>query len=466
MNCGSFGLPAVFGMARVHYFDAVPAVIQATRTIVHRAARPETPARLRLWVVVAIGTAAALFATMSVVMARVQDQVRIIGDVAAPQAATAADLYFALSDMDAQVARMVLTGDSDTLAGSQIDALGTYRQRSRQVDTDIQRSLTTATSDTDRAIVLELLNHLAVYRQRVWQALTAGAAAPGYYTQATNVLHIDLLPTAKRWRDASEARLDDAYAAKRVTETAGMTLAILLGTALVLVLAGLQIWLARRFRRILNPALIVATALSFALVVPAVTILGVQEKRLGAARDDSLTPFLALSQARAISYDAAADTSRFLISDNLAYYAQNFTAKADCLTGGGSCGSGGETIAGGLASVAGGPDVSPAQSAEVVSRWAGYRKDHERITGLAAAGKEAEAIDALTGIRRGDAAFDFSYYDAAVAEIATARKAAFDTSLREIRTLLTGWPVIPVVAMAVVILLILLSVRRRFAEYR
>ena len=69
-------------------------------------------------------------------------------------------------------------------------------------------------------------------------------------------------------------------------------------------------------------------------------------------------------------------------------------------------------------------------------------------------------------IRRGDAAFDFSYYDAAVARIAAARKAAFDTSLRETRALLTGWPVIPLVAMAVVILLIPLSVRRRFAEYR
>jgi hypothetical protein len=239
-----------------------------------------------------------------------------------------------------------------------------------------------------------------------------------------------------------------------------------LGAALVLLLVGLQIWLARRFRRILNPALIAATVLSAALLVPAATVLGVQGQRLEAAREESLTPFLALSQARAISYDAAADTSRFLISDKLAYFAQGFTDKASCLTGGGSCGSGGETIAGGLAGVAGGPDVSPAQSAEVVSRWAAYQKDHLRITGLAAAGRDAEAIDALTGIRRGDAAFDFSYYDAAVAEIAAARKAAFDRSLDDTRTLLTGWPVIPVVAMAVVMLLIPVSVRRRFAEYR
>ena len=66
---------------------------------------------------------------------------------------------------------------------------------------------------------------------------------------------------------------------------------------------------------------------------------------LSAARDDSLTPFLQLSQARALSYDAAADTSRFLLSGNLALYQQDFTRKSGCLVGngngGGACGSAG-----------------------------------------------------------------------------------------------------------------------------
>ncbi len=65
-----------------------------------------------------------------------------------------------------------------------------------------------------------------------------------------------------------------------------------------------------------------------------------QGHRLAAARDDSLTPFLALSAARAVSYDAAADTSRYLISDNLAYYDEDFTRKSQCLTAGGTCDAG------------------------------------------------------------------------------------------------------------------------------
>src|SRR4051794_26442517 len=100
----------------MHYRDGVPAVIEATRTMARRAVQPETPAPLRLWVAVTV-LAAALLAGLSLLRARVQDQIRIIGDEAAPQAAPAADLSFALSDMDAQVARLVLTAGNDKLAG-------------------------------------------------------------------------------------------------------------------------------------------------------------------------------------------------------------------------------------------------------------------------------------------------------------------------------------------------------------
>nr|BFE72834.1 hypothetical protein GCM10020092_061350 [Actinoplanes digitatis] len=353
------------------------------------------------------------------------------------------------------------------MSGSQIDALGTYRGRSRQVDADLQRSLTTATGAAERAVVLELLHHLAVYRQRVWQALTAQSQAPpqppgrlppaalGYYTQATNVLHLDLLPAAERLRDAGEDRLDRAYARKRTTEIVGLALTAVLGAGLVVLLLILQVWLARRFRRVFNPALLAATVLAVVLTAAAGVVLVSQGRLLSAARDESLRPYLALSQARALSYDAAADTSRYLVSANLAYYREDFTRKSQWLVEGG-----------GLAAAAGGPDVSAEQSGQVVERWLAYRRGHDRIVTLAGSGRTAAAIDALTGIRRGDAAFDFSYFDAAVDEIATARRREFDAALRDAGRLLAGWTVIPVFLAGLVVLLVPLGVRKRLAEYR
>jgi hypothetical protein len=442
-------------MAGVHYRGVVSAVGEATRKLF----RSETPVRLRLWTGLVIGAVVLVLVTTSLLLARVQQQVEVIGGQAAPQAATAADLYFAVSDLDSQVARMVLVGDAAELSGSQLDALGTYQERSRQVDADLQRSLTTATGEADRAIVLELMGHLAVYRRWVWQTLTAQSDAPpqppgrlppealGYYTQATNVLHLDLLPAAQRLREAGEERLARAYADKRTTELAAITLTVLLGGGLVVLLVILQGWLARRFRRLLNPALALATVLSMALIVGVCGVLGTQGQRLGAARDDDLSPYLALSQARALSYDAAADTSRYLLSGNLALYQQDFTRKSGCLVDG--CGAAG---------------LAPGSEAH--TRWLGYQRDHQRIVALAGSGRTGAAVDLVTGIRRGDAAFDFSYFDAAIGEAATGHKAGFDSALRDGERMLTGWPWVPLPVLGLVILLAGLGVRGRLAEYR
>lgn len=413
--------------------------------------RPETPARLRLWTALVVIVAVALFAATSVLMAQTQRQVRIIGDDAAPRAATASDLYFGLSDLDAQVARLVLSGDDDSLAATQIDALATYRDRSTQIDADLQQLLG---ASSDRATSLALLDDLAVYRERVWQALATTGDKHGFYTQATNVLHLRLLPGAQTLREASQERLDRAYAQKQTTQRWGIAVALGLGAVLLVMLLAMQVWMARRFRRTFNPALLIATILTIALAGPAAIVFALQGQKLGDAREQSLTPYLALSQARAVSYDAAADTSRYLISGGLAYYKQDFAAKSACLTKGGACGPGGETIIGAL-------PPGPA-----LDRWAAYQRDNDKIIGLADAGKRNDAVAALTGIRRGDAAFDFSYFDDAVDQIATARKAAFDDSLHSTRTLLTGWTEIPLGVAVLVLVLVPLGVRRRFAEYR
>ncbi|MEV6850237.1 hypothetical protein [Actinoplanes sp. NPDC051411] len=429
----------------------MPAVLEATRNLADRAVRPETPARLRLWTALVVIVAVALFAATSVLMAQTQRQVRIIGDDAAPRAATASDLYFGLSDLDAQVARLVLSGDDDSLAATQIDALATYRDRSTQIDADLQQLLG---ASSDRATSLALLDDLAVYRERVWQALATTGDKHGFYTQATNVLHLRLLPGAQTLREASQERLDRAYAQKQTTQRWGIAVALGLGAVLLVMLLAMQVWMARRFRRTFNPALLIATILTIALAGPAAIVFALQGQKLGDAREQSLTPYLALSQARAVSYDAAADTSRYLISGGLAYYKQDFAAKSACLTKGGACGPGGETIIGAL-------PPGPA-----LDRWAAYQRDNDKIIGLADAGKRNDAVAALTGIRRGDAAFDFSYFDDAVDQIATARKAAFDDSLHSTRTLLTGWTEIPLGVAVLVLVLVPLGVRRRFAEYR
>ncbi|MEU4163249.1 hypothetical protein [Actinoplanes sp. NPDC026670] len=428
--------------------------------------RRDTPGLLRLFTTVTAAVAAVLLIALTLVMISVRDQVRVIGREAAPQAATAADLYFVLSDLDAQVTRILLAGDSDESASSRIDALGVYRDRGYQADRDLQQST------ADSAVTLRLMDGLAVYRQRVGQALAASAASDriGYWTQATNLLHQRLLPDAQLLREQSQQSLDDAYARKTATETTGTAVAVLLGGSLVALLIVLQVWLARRFRRFWNPALLAATALSLLLLTAATIVLQLQSRQLAAGRDAGLGPYLALSELRALGYDAAADTGRYLVSANLSYYRDDFTAKSACLTGDLSCyrspflfGTAG-VPASDAASARGGLAVLAGSAA--ADRWAAYQAVHQRIVSLADSGQTDEAVRLLTGIRRGDAAFDFAYFDASVATAAETRRRDFDRSLRAAETTLTGWSWLPALFLLTVLTLLPLSVRPRLAEYR
>jgi hypothetical protein len=458
---------------------AVLPVKQAQPDRTRWTARLATPVRLRLWTTSVVTTAVLLLAAASFFMSRLHDEVQVIGAEAAPQAATASDLYFALSDLDAQVARLVMINNADGLSASQLDALRTYQARGLQIDADIERALDAATTDATRATIRDLLAQLGTYRQLAAQALAAeqqvppqapGAPLPpaalGYYAHATNVLHFGLLPTAKKLRESSQTTLDDAYKAQRRTALWGTVLTVLLGAALVVALGLLQHRLARHYRRLVNPALLGATLVSLGLVVAACFVFLDEAGRLDTAQKRYFAPYLALTEAQAVSYDAAADTSRYVLSGSLPYFQKDFHTKSDCLLSGGSCGTDTDILDDGLAALVAGPDTSAAQVHEVVDRWTTYQRDHDQIATLASSGQPGQAINTLTGIRRGDAAFDFYYYDAAVSQVAAGRRQAFDAALRDARDEVSGWTVIPAVLLGTVILLVLVGMRPRLAEYR
>ncbi|MFE0652572.1 hypothetical protein ACFVZH_28755 [Streptomyces sp. NPDC059534] len=138
-----------------------------------------------------------------------------------------------------------------------------------------------------------------------------------------------------------------------------------LGVALLAVLALLQRYLARRFHRILNPALLTATACALLAVVLGSQALTATSEQLRVARRDAFDSVVALSRARAIAYDANADESRYLLDrDHRAAHEADFLAKSQSLYG-----------------------MKDADLASYESRlaetWTAYREDHEdkRFTG-------------------------------------------------------------------------------------
>jgi hypothetical protein len=434
--------------------------------------------RLRIWAAVVVLGAVAVLAVTELGMTRVRAQVNVIAQQAAPQAATASDLYFALSDLDAQLARLTMIGTSSTFASDRLDALLTYQRRSAEISADLDQVTKFATSEADRATIRSLLDQLAQYRELAWQALalesdateqvagTLPAAALGYYGRATDLMHFQLLPTAVRLRAASQDTLSRSYADQRTTSALSVALTVVLGGLLLAGLVLFQLRLVHRYRRLVNPALLLATLATLGLVVAASVVFLDETGRLGGAQRNSFGPYLALTQAQAVSYDAAADTSRYLVSTNRAYFEQDYQAKSRCLASGGACGPSGDSLPAGLQELSAGHGAAPDQGTVVAERWSAYQKDHDRVVRLVSAGSVDEAVGTLTGIARGDAAFDFAYYDSAAARIAAAHRQAFEASVRDARAELSGWTIIPAVLMGAVMLLALLGVRPRLAEYR
>lgn len=440
--------------------------------------RAPGPVRLRVWATcLAVGIAVLLGIT-SLAVSRMSGDVHAIGDQAAPQAATASDLYFALSDLDAEVAQLVMLGNTDSLAGNRSEAMYVYQQRSREIDTDLAQAVRGAQTEADRTRCQQLADGLALYRQWAWQALAVQAEATdqtpgrppsatlGYYTQAGNVMRTELLPTAVALRRSSENSLDGSYSAQRSTEHLATALILAWGVLLIAALVLFQVRLARRYHRLLNPALLLATVCTLAMVAAVSTVLLDEAGKLERAQRDAFGPYLALTQAQAISYDAAGDTSRYLIATNPSYVQGGIKRKSQCLVSGGTCGSGGDILPGGLATLAAGPGTSQAQAREVLTRWQAYQHDSEQISTLVDSGQLDRAVATLTGIARGDAAFDFYYFNDAVTRITAQRRSAFDAALADARSELALWPLVPPATLVVAILLILLGVRPRLAEYR
>ncbi len=432
--------------------------------------RLSTPARLRIWTVALTVAAVALLAVTSTGIVRISHQVTAIGNHDAPQAATASDLYFVLSDLDAETASLLMLGNSSTLSINELDSLRTFEQRQAEVDVDLQQAELATTSATERAELSRFAAALTLYRQWVSMALTveqqsadqvAGqppSSSLGYYAEASTVLRAQLLPLAASLRQTNASDLDESFSAERTTSNLAIVATLIVGVALLVALVLFQRRLARTHRRILNPSLVLATLATAALVVGCCVLFGSETSTLRQAQNDEIRPYLALTQAQAVTYDASGDASRYLIESDPHLVATDFAAKAACLRSGGSCGSSTTLPSGGLASISGRTDV--------VQLWDAYAADFAHVVSLSDSGQRGAAISVITGLSAGDGAIDLYRYNRTVDEITVAERSAYTQQLLNAQRTLRFWPEIPAAAMILTIALIGLGVRPRLAEYR
>jgi hypothetical protein len=436
-----------------------------------------TPVRLAVWTAAVATAMAALLGVTVGAFTTAQNGTASVAQHAAV-ASDSADLYFSLSDLDAEAARLVLLGNGSAPvaggpdhSGDQLAALTAYNQRTAQVDADLQRLAATAGS-ADSAAVATLTGAVTTYHQIADAAIALDQTAPnsvpstattismgapagqpaanaiGYYARATTLMRSELLPAAQALRTGKASALSGAASSAHLAGIVGASAAGVFGLlALVLALRAhrrLRLW----FRRAANLGVLLAAALVVALALGSLFALLATAGDASAA-GSRFADFLAVTRTRAASYDVDGAVTRFLLMPDTTLgpvdkALSNANAELKAL------GATGATASGRWKTVVDG-DIP------VIT---------DGVTVDAAPNVIATALARDTGTARNQEAFDFFYYDSALLTVSNDRLAAFDASMSAAHFDLSGWSWLPW-ALAVAALAALgLGVRPRFAEYR
>ncbi|GAA0403005.1 hypothetical protein Acor_33830 [Acrocarpospora corrugata] len=453
-----------------------------------RALRLRTvPGRIRAGAGVAILAVGLLSALMGVALAHAGDGLQAIGHTAGPQVVATADLYFALSDMDAQVATVLLAGEEGR-PGRQA-ALNRYDQRRAQADSAVLQAADLARGDpTGQMTVRAVLDGLGRYERLASRALLLDEQAPHaagppsqpaleVYRQATDLMRLDLLPKAYNLTLDSGTVVRHAYAAESSAVLAGRFWVALGGALVLAVLVALQVFLTRRFRRAINPALLAATVVVGVLTVAGILVLQRASDELRTAKEDGFDSVLVLSRARAIGNSLHGDESRYLLDPQRAdTYEQVYLDKSQSVlyVPGGNLDKYYAAVDQSVAAFPGKADflgfygseadrvTLPGQRealAKVLTRYQQFQRDDRQMRQFATTGKNGDAVRQAMGT-------SFGAYDAALVELTAQRRQAFDAAVAAGDRALDGWNLLLPGAALAAALLILVGVRPRLAEYR
>ncbi|WP_329602985.1 hypothetical protein, partial [Actinomadura soli] len=460
------------------------------------------PGRIGTHVALCLAAILALLVVMNVAIGNARDSVQTIGHDAGPQVVATGTLYFALSDMDAQISNILLIGREHGLGIGYDESLRVYERRRAEADAAAVMAAQLAGRDPAlRRTVQEVLDGLGKYERLVGQAMKLdeqAAHAPGQlppdvidaYRQATDLMRTQLLPKAYNITLDTGAHVRQSYETKRSAVLAGRTWVAVTGLIVLLFLVATQLYLARTFRRVLNPALVLATLAALALTGVGAALLTAQAGHIKKAKEDGFDSILQLSRARAISHSAFADESRYLLDPGRAdTYEQTYLDKALSVIYPdiGDKPVNLENYYAGLEQKLG--PYKPGQKdvpflgffgdearrmekgreADALRRTLdGYRtvqRNDAQMRRLASSGNRAGAIEMRMG-RTSGAIRDFGAYDKALSELTAVHQDVFDKEIEDADGGLRGWKAIPAGGAAAIALLIFAGVRPRLAEFR
>jgi hypothetical protein len=303
-----------------------------------------------------------------------------------------------------------------------------------------------------------------------------------------------MLRTSGQLASANTDVLASSYSAARHDAVVAEVWLVVCALVLLSALIALQVMLWRTMRRILNPALLGATAIALALIVGAFATTSDATHQLKVARYDAFDSLSRLEQARAVSSNANADKSRYLLTmssnpqaaqsfytsyltesqqlanlppatlDNyadlllIAVLVYQWSGSEHTLHFTGLLGDEMRNL-----TFPGEQDAA----VQALTAYQVYQNDDQTLRGDLSDGNPYLAIGFDTNSDPGSSDGDFNAYEQSLQNVIAINQKAFDAAIDDGTSTLSGWSGwLPYTAFVLILALVLVGVRPRLAEYR
>ncbi|MGN9837851.1 hypothetical protein ACTMTI_07005 [Nonomuraea sp. H19] len=439
--------------------------------------RRSVPGRIRVISGVTVASLALLLAALVAGSSAARDGLQVIGHDAGPQVVATAGLYLALSDMDAQVANALVMGNG--YAQQRREAVARYERRRSEANQALLKAFELAGDNpAERRTVQSVLDGLGRYERLAGQALLLderAGHAPGpppeevvvTYRQATDLMRRELLPQAYNLTLESGTIVRRTYDEKALMVPLLRIAVMVAGLIMLGCLLWLQIFLARRFRRVFGPALMAATLMTAAALIFAEAELGRDQQALHEAKTAGFDPMLTLAKARAISNSMQGDQSRYLLDKERAdTYEHTYLDKSLSMIyfEAGNLDTYHDKVIKGSTDFLGllGPELVGRQGTAALAAYRSFQAADQDFRELVTSGRTNEAVAA----RLGPVAASFDAYDRALVALAGRHEDSFERAISTGESALKElWVLLPF-AIGGIGVLVIAGVWPRLKEYR
>jgi hypothetical protein len=301
-----------------------------------------------------------------------------------------------------------------------------------------------------------------------------------YYRAAGILMDGTVLPAADDLDKANNDELEREYEHKGRDSAAARFFIALVGLAALALLVWSQIFLSRRMRRTLNPALLVATLLTLGWTVYAFASMAREAHDLKVAKQDAFTSIHALWRARATAYAAHGSESRYLLDPlHAGEYEAQFSARTTALAvlppsvpveqvlatarRGGTVPGFTGYLADELNNIT--FDKEREAAVRTLEAFESYMAVDAEVRALEKAGEHPAAIEKCVGTSRDQSAGAFEQFDQALGTTLEINQQAFDQAVREGFYALRATELKAAVVAVMIAILIFLGLAPRIREY-